>query len=685
MSIAALDPARVVASGHCPECARDGRAVLLAPGSDRCAWHSLETARSGQVRLSATGLHRRRYATGVQEQCVSCAAAGRAKLGLPRDGDGSDPLCLACWRGREDRRAARLRGRLVAELRERLDVDEPVGCAVCGAAAPTPECWLCGWSWLADVRAAYEAELATQAAVEAARFAAIAAVAEAERRVDELTGWVERLRAVLDGYPVGRSQGRAVELLADALARDAAARATRRGRPPTETRRVWAVLAVDADWRSGRRGMPGRSRTAELAGCAVRVVTAAWARAEAIGWATRTQQGRRLTLAERTTLGRARQRAEFDLAFLHRGHGDPVARAGWVPAALAILADLLDYALTLHRQAVEALDEARGRAGGWTEYPEMVRRAQLRRAVADSVARTRDRIHAADIDGNFRSPHTVSLGVSVYSCLSRGLVFSPPIMVPPAGGGRRTRRRQIGASRSSTKGRGDRRPAGPHSLQHPRTTQGSGDTSQPARRRPAWAEWAYELARAVRARWAWLRLAPLPRVAAALGSRLGPDWTAEALVRWIESVRRQPVLTHPHAPVAYLCAVLDEALASPIPPPHPAAAHTAHQREQAAAQAAQLRARQAAGRAAAADQARRAVPAHTNAAVQALRARWQAGHQAAAHLPLAQVEMPSPAIEHACQGGCGAYGTHVEIRTDPWSGRHRPLCPSCWDSIRRAN
>ncbi|MFI2667586.1 hypothetical protein [Micromonospora carbonacea] len=471
----------------------------------------------------------------------------------------------------------------MAVLRERLDVEVPEGCGACGSAHPVPECWLCGWSHLAAARAAQEAVDAAEAAREAERFALLAQITEAEGRVDDLAGWVARLRAAVDGYPAGSGRSRAVELLADLLARDAAARVTMRGRPGALAR-VAGVLAVDADWRSGRRAMPGRARSAELAGCTERAVTAAWSRAAGLGWAARTEAGRRLSLAERVETGRAQDRACYDLVPLHRG--DVAARAGYVPAALAVLADLVEHAGALLAAAQEHLDGLRARAGGWVERREAARRVEVRAAVTASVEWVRGMVRAFIDGGNLFPPHVVSQGEYLSSCSYRGLAFSPPI-APAASGGRQSRR-EGRASRSSTSGG---RPgwsgcAGSRRAQRPRPAQTVTAGPRARRARPQWTGWAYELARAVQGRWAWLAGVPLARVAATLGAALGPDWTAQALDAWVRRARSRPLLVEPRDPLAYLRAVLEDVLTGRDAPPHPAARHTRHQRVLAAMQAA---------------------------------------------------------------------------------------------------
>lgn len=593
--LSALLAGRVAATGHCPVCAAGGRTVLAAPGRDRCTVHLgrpavlVETIRTGQTRLVAPAVARRRpvYPTGLQTPCVACAAAGVDRQGLPRDGDGSDPWCMSCWRGRTDR----AQRRAVAELRAAaLDVANDVdqGCAACGEPEPSPTCWLCGYSWLADARRAAELD---QAAVEQ-RFAAVAEPTVAEARVAELAAWVERLRTTVESYAVRGRRGRAVELLADLLARDAAGRTGRRGRP-SMLARVAAVVAVDADFRTGQRALPGRERCAELAGCTPRAVTSAWARAETLEWAVRTRQGRRLTLTERIQLGRCNDRAEFDLAPLHRG--DPAVRAPYVPVALLVLDELLQHALALLETAQDDLDRLTARTDGLVDAADMARRTQLRLAVAaarETVLADVESIATSQIEtGNFFPPRSATRSEYVSTCLSRGFGHSP--LIAPSRDWNRQSREEIGASRSPGRADGSRS----RRVERPRSPQRPGGGSQPGRPRPQWSGWAYELARALQTRWTWLASSSLPRIAATLGPRLGPDWTADELVRHIGRARHRPVLETPNRPLAYLRTVLDESLAGGIAPPVEAAAHTAHRREQVARQGAELRERQALRRA----------------------------------------------------------------------------------------
>lgn len=78
-------------------------------------------------------------------------------------------------------------------------------------------------------------------------------------------------------------------------------------------------------------------------------------------------------------------------------------------------------------------------------------------------------------------------------------------------------------------------------------------------------------------------------MAATLGAALGRDWTAEALDAWVRRARPRPLLAEPDSPVAYLRAVLEDALTGPAAPPHPARRHAEHRRALVAAQAAAQR------------------------------------------------------------------------------------------------
>ena len=401
------------------------------------------------------------YPTGVRVSCSPCAVAGRDVLGLPyRFAEDPTPLCLECWRrrGRETGR----RGTAAGEPVEWVD-EIPAGCAACGSPDTSPGCWLCGYSWLAGARAAHELQVeADQAAVDA-EFARVAAREQAAERVEWLTNWVSRVRGVLAAYTdpnrrgaPGTGWGRAVELLADALARDVAERSSTRGRP-SGFRLVAAVMAVDADYRSGRRAMPGRAECAELAGVCERAVSSAWKRGVQIGAWIRTAEGRRLSLAERTELQRGNDRAVYDLRPVNRST-DPAARDAMVPAALQALDELLDRGLQLLIEAQQVLDQHDSPTRGPGRAPNvdvMVVRAQRAR-LRQIVERTRATasVFAEHLKtGDSCAPHLVSKGECVSSCL-RGLASTFVNRRQLHSGQRPHRGRgktDIGASRSPTK------------------------------------------------------------------------------------------------------------------------------------------------------------------------------------------------------------------------------------------
>lgn len=576
MSGAVVAAERVVASGHCPVCAARGQAVLAAPGQTRCIVHMgrspvwVETTGTGQTRLTVPAGARRRivHPTGVQVPCVSCASAGRDTQGLPRDGEGSEALCIPCWRSRTDaaqrRHAAELRA---AAFEDVADVDEV--CGACGQADASPACWLCGYAWLAQMRARFEADQTAEADAVEARFAQLAECTEAETRVAELSAWVDRLRSSIEEFSTGRGhRGRAVHLLADLLARQAAARVSTRGRRP-KAALVCGVLAVDAQARITR---PGRARTAELAGVTERTVTDSWAKAESLHWMQRTVKGRRLSFNERCEKGRTYDRAEFDLAHLGGPH-QATARAPYLPVALLVLDDLLQHAEALLQAAHDDVDTLTARTGAPTDHSALARRAQLRAAVAaarDTALTTAELIATAQLAGpNFFPPRAASTGMSVYSCWSRGLV-QPPNNAHPTSGD--PSRGEGGASRSPTRGSG-----GAHRVARPRTRQSECAPPRGPRPRPEWHGWAYPLAQAAQQALAWLQAVPLPRVAATIGARLGPAWTIETLLDTIDRARGgRELLTEPKRPLGYLVALLDAALTGEHEPPHPARLHDEH-------------------------------------------------------------------------------------------------------------
>lgn len=504
---------------------------------------------------------------------------------MSRSGAGSPALCLPCWRSDQDRAARAARRRQVAQGWDEIaDLD----CPMCGP-APAADCWWCGdRSWLAGLRWVHEQDQAAAAAAEAARvdaeFARIAAVHAAEATVADLAGWRDRIRDALTRYHAG-SGGRAVELLADALARDAAARTSARGRPAAARALVAAVLAMDADWRSGRRAMPGRARTAQLVAVSERAVSDAFRAWVGMGWAVRTCQGGRTSLERRKATGRSNDRAVFDLCPLSRSPIDPATRAAHIPLALAQLGQVLALAQQLLAAALAELDALR--ADGPPEWAEHARRANARQDTRRVLAEVATPAGGPQGGPNICTPHPVTTGECVSSCPYRGLLFSRPDMIHspecpaerPADG----RRKTIGASRSPTKGA---RPADRESC---RTTPGRarppvqrhpsgpyparpGSVAPQRRARPSWAAWAYDLARELVPAVPWLDGARLPAVAAVLGARLGPDWTVPAVLTLL------PQWSEPDRPLAFLAALLDRALTGDQAPPYPARRHDAHRR-----------------------------------------------------------------------------------------------------------
>jgi hypothetical protein len=560
---------------------------------------------------------------------------------------------MPCWRSEQDRRRRAADEELLAAYWDTVGgvqtrEDGPVtvaevraqACPACGQDEPGPSCWLCAYTWLAWARAEFEAEQAAQQEAVDLEFDRLAQRTQAEQRVADATGWVQRLRETVTAYRGGYG-GRAVELLADLLARLAAGRTSARGRPSVAAY-IGGVLAVDADWRSGRRAMPGRERTAWLAGCSDRAVYDAWRRVVALGWATRTRTGGRNSLERRQETGRWCDRAEFDLVPLHRSEVPTQARAEWVPAALGVLDELLERGQAALEQAQDALDELRARTDTWTDWPEQVRRAKLRAAVERVRATLTAPLPAADLAANICRPHSVSKGEYLSSCLYWGLRFSPPIMIHSEGcTGRPDGRGKIGASRAPTEGdRADLDGAGCGSppLGRPRTRQRGRSRAQP-RTPPAWMSWAPDLARDLERLWPWLARVPRVRVTATLGARLGPDWSAARLARWVTDGRARPVLPDPARPLAYLRALLDEAFAGDVAPPHEARAHEQRRRQVATNAATE---QVAAHERLRAELAARA--AGVAAARAAIRRSAQTADRPSATGPAAPVECPWPAV-----------------------------------------
>ena len=148
----------------------------------------VQPGRNGQLQVALPGVSRVRYATGQQDACVPCAAAGVVRQGVSREGPGSVALCMSCWRGRELRQARaeqaeldRLLWEEIGELETAAELEET--CPACGAREASLSCWWCGYAGLGQARAEFDAKQAAEVAAVDERFERSAAVSEAEDRV----------------------------------------------------------------------------------------------------------------------------------------------------------------------------------------------------------------------------------------------------------------------------------------------------------------------------------------------------------------------------------------------------------------------------------------------------------------------------------------------------------------------
>src|SRR5689334_13131248 len=247
--------------GWCGACHAAGRFVpAVDAGLQACRTHlRLLPRRStavGQLQLpvgvaAVPPVLRTQHLTGEQQWCSDCLDAG---LAYPRQGlsgrtaGDSTPLCLTCWRSRQDRarRGERSRGLSAEQAGWVADLEARLTCEVCGRSDGAGSCWRCGdaATFLEAARAIHEFDQAQAAAGvervaerQAEHRAALEEVAQARKRLADVERWHARVAAVIEAMPEltktgskGRLQikrgalgwARAWWLLADFLARDAA-------------------------------------------------------------------------------------------------------------------------------------------------------------------------------------------------------------------------------------------------------------------------------------------------------------------------------------------------------------------------------------------------------------------------------------------------------------------------------
>lgn len=261
------------------------------------------TLPSGQSRFAFPLVPRSAYVTGQQEPCTDCAAAGRSGQGVSRDGPGSAPLCLGCWRARQRREPRR--GSLspeeagwLAELEEQLvcpacrpdsvprEVDLPPAAVAArrhqrrrdrarGRSGPTPRrttavasrekpartgCWRCGEaSWLASAREVFDADQEL-AAADAERVDELGAgqrragrrVTRARRRLAYVQAWHDRVAGVVRAMPKLTKTG-------------SRGRLRLKAGPGAKARPVWLIADFLARMTAERaeRGVSGRGRPSQ--------------------------------------------------------------------------------------------------------------------------------------------------------------------------------------------------------------------------------------------------------------------------------------------------------------------------------------------------------------------------------------------------------------------------------------
>ncbi|MBA3490325.1 MAG: hypothetical protein H0T78_12450, partial [Longispora sp.] len=444
------------------------------------------------------------HPSGVQLPCVTCAAAGIDRLGLPRDGVTSPALCMPCWRGGRQRQTAQERAELRSALWEGLGDAPAPTCPVCesdlnqerntlhsahrdsSSQVAQKGCWLCTSAWLRQLREQFQTEEDTRQDDVNAEFERITQRAEAEKACAAASGWVERIRGQLAAYAVGGRTARSVDLLAGGLYLLHGAKSSTRGRTGS-TGLVAAVMAVSSDYRSGRRSMPGRSQIAVLSNCSERAVSASWRRLEACGWSTEVVRGGRLNFIERMECGRANNRSVFDLKPVHHFTGEQLAP--WRPVAVALLSELLTRATDVLQATEDERDELDGVTDGNgqpRDWADQVRRMQLHVEVQATI-------QAASLRSNYFTPSLGSQGKYLSSCSYLGFTTPEINFCSSVAQARPYGREEAGASRSSTRS-GELVPS--PRIDRPRTLEAcvSSISSRLRRRPPAWAAWAYERA-----------------------------------------------------------------------------------------------------------------------------------------------------------------------------------------------
>jgi DNA-binding transcriptional ArsR family regulator len=360
--------------------------------------------------------------------------------------------------------------------------------------------------------------------------------AVAARRADRPTAWLALVMFYLDLHrPAGASRSDA---------RDNAVQ-------------LAAVLAVSADWRSGRRSRPGRQVAAGLLGLAERTITRHLALLEHHGLVERQGEGELLN-AER----RAEAAAEEDASPDQQQRW--TNRAEWILRIPAWVREITDEQLWPYvERAAAMLDELAGPARG-------------RRAVDNPAGPAVD--NSAGQAGNIGSV-TPSISFQLLGSLplrrgsfSLALAVDKPAAAPT--GAEREKGHKGGASRHSP-------------------TRAAGKT-----RKGGMTPWAVRLARQIvqDGRLPVGGYRHMPALISVLRKLLGPSWQLDDVLAEVRLRLREtgkPMLTRPDRPMKYLKWLLASAVASE-PPAQITAAAVAAVKDRAAGRAEQWRVQEAA-------------------------------------------------------------------------------------------